>query len=508
MITLIIVSVISSLLVAVAIYDLTQRERPILRNFPIVGHLRYIIEAFGPELRQYIVTGNEDERPFNRNERRWIYATAEKENPYFGFGTDLNFDMAKSHILIKPATFPLEASQLRNELPCAKVMGAARKRKKAFRPSSVVNISGMSYGALSAPALEAMNHGVAIAGALHNTGEGGLAKPHQAGGDLIYQIGTGYFGCRDSQGNFNLERLVDLVSANPVRAIEIKLSQGAKPGHGGILPAAKVTREIAEARGVPAGVDCVSPSTHRAFSDVSSMLDFVETIADATGLPVGIKSAVGELGFFEDLAAQMNTSQRGVDFITIDGGEGGTGAAPLAFADHVSLPFRAAFSSVYKIFYEAGLADDLVFNGSGKVGVPANALLAFALGADMVWVAREAMLSIGCIQAQRCHTGRCPAGIATQSKWLMRGLDPHFKSTRVANYVVALRDELVSLSSVCREVHPALVGLGSIDLLNSETVISASQAFGYEPPMGSVNAEARHYLESFARADRSAQRAG
>ncbi len=504
MITLIIIGVIVALLIAVAIYDLTQRELPILRNFPIIGHLRYIIEAFGPELRQYIVTGNEDERPFNRNERRWIYATAEKENAYFGFGTDMNFDMATSHILIKPAAFPLEASHLPNELPCAKVMGAARNRAKAFRPTSVVNISGMSFGALSAPAVEAMNQGARIAGVLHNTGEGGLGAPHQAGGDLIFQIGTGYFGCRDSSGNFNLERLVELVGTNPVKAIEIKISQGAKPGHGGILPAAKVTKEIAEARGVAPGVDCVSPSSHRAFHDVSSMLDFVELIAEATGLPVGIKSAVGEMGFFDDLAAQMVSSGRGIDFITIDGGEGGTGAAPLAFADHVSLPFRAGFSAVYKTFYEAGLANDIVFNGSGKNGIPANAFLAFALGADMVSVGREAMLSIGCIQAQRCHTGRCPAGIATQSKWLMRGLDPSFKSARVANYLVALREELVSLSSVCREVHPALVGLDSIDLLNAETVVSASDSFGYEPPMGRVSAEARAYLEQFALGARSA----
>src|SRR5699024_6989534 len=331
-------------------------------------------------------------------------------------------------------------------LPPAKALGASRGRARAFRPDSVVSISAMSYGALSAPAVESLNRGAALAEALHNTGEGGLSPYHQNGADLIYQIGTAYFGCRDAEGRFDIEQLVDLTEKHPIRAIEIKLSQGAKPGLGGLLPAPKITEEIAQIRGIPSGEDCASPSRHTAFHDVDSMLDLVEEIADRTGLPVGIKSAVGETEFWETLAEAMIPRDRGVDFITIDGGEGGTGAGPLVFTDAVSLPFRLGFPRVYSIFAEAGLTDDVVFIGSGKLGIPENAVVAFALGVDMINVAREPMLSVGCIQAQKCHTGGCPTGVATQNPWLVRGIDPDAMAERCANYLRSLRRELVKVS--------------------------------------------------------------
>src|SRR5262249_31138483 len=264
----------------------------------------------------------------------------------------------------------------------------------------------------------------------------------------------------------SMERFLDSVASSQVRAIEIKLSQGAKPGLGGVLPAVKVTPEIAAIRGIPLGRDCVSPSRHTAFRDVDGMLDFVESLAAATGLPVGIKSAVGEQTFWTELASQMAKTQRGVDFITIDGGEGGTGAAPLVFTDHVSLPFKKAISRVYREFASAGLQDHVVFVGSGKLGFPESALLAFALGCDMVNVGREALMAIGCIQAQRCHTGHCPSGVATQNKWLMHGLDPELKSARLANYVVTLRKELLQLSRACGVCHPALVSGDHLEILD------------------------------------------
>jgi glutamate synthase (ferredoxin) len=263
-----------------------------------------------------------------------------------------------------------------------------------------------------------------------------------------------------------MERFLDSVNSNLVRAIEIKLSQGAKPGLGGVLPAVKVTPEIAGIRGVPIGKDCVSPSSHSAFSDVDRMLDFVERLADATGLPIGIKSAVGDQRFWRDLVFQMATTGRGVDFITIDGGEGGTGAAPLVFTDHVALPFKQGISRVYREFAAAGLQHRVVFIGSGKLGFPESALFAFALGCDMVNVGREALMSIGCIQAQRCHTGHCPTGVATQKKWLMRGLDPELKSARLANYVVTLRKELLQLSRACGVCHPALISGDALEILD------------------------------------------
>lgn len=472
-----------------------RRDRDLRRHAAAAGNsaklsdhrtFRYLLESIGPELRQYIVTSNTDERPFSRAQRRWVYASSKRQNHYFGFGTEVDLERTANHLVIKHAAFPLADPQPGDEaydpnfpIPCGKVLGAFRNRPGAFRFASVVNISGMSFGSLSGPAIEALNRGAQLANCLHNTGEGGISPHHLHGGDLVWQIGTGYFGCRDEQGNFDLERFTDQVAEHPVRAIEIKLSQGAKPGVGGFLAGAKITPEIAAARGIPVGVDCASPARHSAFGDVDSMLDFVEQLAEVSGLPVGIKSAVGEIQFWSELAEKMATTGRGVDFVTIDGSEGGTGAAPLVFSDHVALPLKIALARVYQQFLEQGIHDNVVFNASGKLGFPETALFSFALGADMVSVAREAMLSIGCIQAQRCHTGHCPAGIATQNRWLMRGLDPTLKSARMANYIMALRKDLLRLSHACGVAHPALVTTEHFEILDDALgAIAASEIFG------------------------------
>ncbi len=470
-------------------YDLLQRRRAILRNFPIVGHIRYALEAFGPELRQYIVTSNNEERPFSRDQRRWIEASSEGKPNVFGFGTDDEMEAVESLLIIKHSPFPAPVPAIgdpgsapRFAIPARKRLGALHRRRHIFTPESVVNLSGMSYGALSPVAVESLNRGAQLAGCLHNTGEGGLAPAHCNGGELVFQIGTGYFGCRDEHGRFSLERLRERVSQAPVRAIEIKLSQGAKPGLGGLLPGVKVTPEIAAIRCVPAGQDCVSPPAHSAFSDVDGLIEFIEAIAQDTGLPVGVKSAVGESGFWETLAERMASTGGGPDFISVDGGEGGTGAAPLSFADHVALPFKLGFARVYATFARAGLAEDVVFIGSGRLGFPDSALFAFALGCDLISVGREAMLAIGCIQAQRCHTGRCPTGIATQSRWLMHGLDPELKSSRAANYIVAFRAELLALARTCGVPHPALVTPEHIEVVSERYgTASLTDVFGYEP---------------------------
>jgi glutamate synthase (ferredoxin) len=477
---------------AVTAYDLIQRRHAILRNFPVLGHARYVLEEVGPELRQYIVTSNTEERPFNREQRRWIYASSKQENNYFAFGTSKDLETAPNYFIIKHSPFPIPAPVPGDEsyddqyrIPAAKVMGAARNRAQAFRPESVINVSAMSYGALSANAIVALNRGARVAGCLHNTGEGGISPHHQQGADLIWQLGSGYFGARDERGRFDLARLVDTAAANPVRAIEIKLSQGAKPGLGGVLPAAKITPEISRIRGVPQGQDCISPAAHHEFHDVDSMLDFVERVADATGLPVGIKSAIGEQNLWSELAAAMTSGDRGVDFITVDGGEGGTGAGPLVFTDQVALPFKVGFSRVYREFAQRGIADRVVFIGSGKLGFPHESTLAFGLGCDMVNVAREAMMAIGCIQAQRCHTGRCPTGVATQNPWLVHGLDPELKAARLANYVLTLRKDLLALSRACGVTHPALISLDHVDVLDDRFgATSAREIFGYEPDWG------------------------
>ena len=499
-------------LLGVAVYDVLQSRHAILHNYPIVGHFRYWVETLGGPLRQYIVTGNDEERPFSRDQRRWIYASAKKENNYFGFGTDNDLEMSPSYIVVRHSMFPLQAPHAGEpgydpsyRCPSAKVMGAFRKRKNAFRPSSVVNTSAMSFGSLSARAVEAINRGVKLAGALQNTGEGGISKYHREGGDLIWQIGTGYFGCRDPKGNFSLERFVDSVASAPVRAVEIKLSQGAKPGLGGVLPKAKITPEIAKIRLIPLGQDCISPAHHGAFHDVDSLLDFIERLADATGVPVGIKSAAGDSTFWRDLARRIDETGRAPDFITIDGGEGGTGAAPLVFSDHVALPFKLGFAEVFRIFAERGLDGKVMFIGSGKLGFPEAGLLAMALGCDMIHVAREAMLAIGCIQAQQCHTGHCPTGVATQNRWLMRGLDPTSKAARLANYLITLRKEMLALAQACGELHPALVALDRIDIVDPGfSRRSAREVFGYKEGWGLPPAEDREAVQKLLRAARAA----
>ncbi|MBA3458510.1 MAG: FMN-binding glutamate synthase family protein [Deltaproteobacteria bacterium] len=482
---------IGAFLLIVAVYDLLQKKHAILRNFPVIGHVRYMLEAIGPELRQYIVTQNDEERPFSRDQRRWVYASSKRENNYFSFGTDNDIERP-GYILVRHSAFPIHTPHPGEPgydgnfpLACVRVLGGVRGRKHAFRPSSIINASGMSYGSLSPAAVEAINRGVGLAGALQNTGEGGISDYHRKGGEIIWQIGTGYFGCRDDQGRFSMERLLESVGSAKVKAIEIKLSQGAKPGLGGVLPAAKITPEISRIRGIPMGRDCISPANHTAFSDVSSMLDFIERLADVTGLPVGIKSAVGDMGFWRDLAKQIGSTKRAPDFITIDGGEGGTGAAPLAFTDHVALPFKLGFTQVYREFAEVGVQHDVVFIGSGKLGFPETGLLALALGCDMIHVAREAMMAIGCIQAQRCHTGHCPTGVATQNRWLMHGLDPTLKAARLANYFATWRKDLLHLAHATGYAHPSLVPLDALDLVDSNThTRSAREAYGYQPGWG------------------------
>lgn len=493
------------IVLGMVVYDLFQRKHTILRNFPILGHFRYWLEAVGPELRQYIVTSNDQERPFNRDQRRWVYASAKGQNNYFGYGTDNDLELRPNYLMVRHSAFPLASAQEGDEdydpdheLACAKVLGQHRGRKKAFRPASVINISGMSFGSISGPAVEAMNRGAARGGFLHNTGEGGVSPYHRHGGDLIWQIGTGYFGCRAGDGSFSMDRFRETVERTPsIRALEIKLSQGAKPGLGGVLPAEKVSKEIAETRGVPCGEDCISPPCHSAFQDTDGMLDFVERLADETGLPVGIKSAVGNLDFWHELAGLMATTDRGVDFVTVDGAEGGTGAAPLTFADHVALPFKVGFSRVYPIFRQHDLHDRMVFIGSGRLGFPHQSLLALAMGCDLVNVGREAMMAVGCIQAKRCHTGRCPSGVATQNKWLMRGLVVEDKAPRMARYVVTLREEILKLSRACGVSHPAMLTLESFDIVDDRFgVRSAYEVFGYEKEWGRPSGELLQELVS------------
>ncbi|MBI1859397.1 MAG: FMN-binding glutamate synthase family protein [Deltaproteobacteria bacterium] len=418
-------------LLGVAIRDVFfQSHHTIQHNFPIVGHLRYWLEMIGPELRQYWVANDKEELPFSRSERAWVYASAKGQNNHSGFGTSEQL-YSTGYPIIKHSTFPFPDSKAiyiggdPSAVPCLKVMGPGRRRP--FHPSSVINISAMSFGSLGERAVSSLNRGAQLANCYQNTGEGGFSRYHALGADMIFQIGTGYFGACDKSGNFSLEVLAARVEKHTqIRAIEIKLSQGAKPGKGGILPAKKVTQEIADVRGVAAGKDCISPNSHREFQDVDSLIDFVEIIAARTGLPVGIKSAVGELIFW-DLLARI---------------------------------------------------------GSGKLGFPDRAAIAFALGCDLIHIAREAMLSIGCIQAQKCHTDHCPAGIATQNRWLQSGLNVEQKAERLSRYVKSFRKELISLAHAAGYEHPALFTGRDIEICtgaNQFTPLSSLMGYDRRP---------------------------
>lgn len=488
------------ILVLIAIRDIFFNKKHIItHNFPVVGHIRYFLESFGPELRQYIVANNREELPFNRIERGWIYASAKNENNYEGFGTDRDI-WEPNYIFINNAMMPYRVHENHPNtkdpyfLPCAKIIGASKQRRRPFRPSSVINISAMSFGSLSAKAIESMNRGCDLAHAYHNTGEGGLSPYHKTGADVCFHFGTGYFGVRDDDGNFSMEKMIQLVKDNPqIRMIEVKLSQGAKPGKGGVLPGSKITKEISEIRNVPMGKDVLSPPTHSAFEGIQGLVDFVEDIAQATGLPVGIKAAIGKLEQWKELAHIMKTTNRGPDFIAVDGGEGGTGAAPPSFADHVALPWIYGFADVYRIFKNEELSDSITFIGSGKLGLPAQAAKAFAMGVDCINVAREAMLAVGCIQAKVCHNNTCPTGVATQSKWLQAGINVENKAQRTHFYFKNFRKELLEITHACGYEHPCQMTMEDVDISLGDKNLTKtlSTAFGYnkvEVPFESMKA--------------------
>ncbi len=464
-----------------------QKSHTITHNYPLVGHIRYWIEKIGPELRQYIVANNREELPFNRQERSWIYASSKNENNLQGFGSDQDFN-SPGYIFIKNAMMGFNPSINHfskvnpGVIPAAKIIGAYHLRKRPFRPRSIVNISGMSYGSLSAKAIESLNKGALLAGCFHNTGEGSISPYHEFGADIVINIGTGYFGVRNINGSFSMEKLLEKVNRLPqLRAIEVKLSQGAKPGKGGMLPGSKVNAEIAAIRGLEVGKDAFSPAFHSEFSTIPEMVEFIENLAEKTGLPVGIKSAIGKLEQWEELAKYMKKTGKGPDFITIDGGEGGTGAAPHAFADHVSMPFTFAFAKVYQIFQREELADKIFFIASGKLGFPEKALMAFAMGADSINIAREAMMSLGCIQAQKCHTNHCPTGIATSNKWLQAGIDVTLKSERFYRYHYTLLKEITEITHAMGYEHPCEINMDDIEFSmgDNNRTIAMSKSLGY-----------------------------
>ncbi len=416
-------------LVALGICDVLQKERTVLRNFPVIGHGRYFMEMVRPEIQQYFVESNTNGMPFPREARSLVYQRAKGKLQTLPFGTQHDV-YAAGYEWMNHSLAPVPALEQERRLriggdACTKPYDASR-----------LNISAMSFGALSGAAILALNGGAKLGGFSHNTGEGGLSRYHlEPGGDLVWQIGTGYFGCRDAAGRFDVARFRENAAHPQVRMIEVKLSQGAKPGHGGILPGVKVTPEIAEARGVPAGRDVISPPSHTAFSSPQGLLEFVARLRElAGGKPVGFKLCIGDKAEFFAIAKAMAATGLLPDFITVDGAEGGTGAAPLEFSNFVGMPMREGLILVHNTLNGIGVRGKVRVIAAGKVVSGFDLFRLIALGADAANSARAMMFALGCIQARRCHANVCPTGVATQDARLAAGLDVPLKARRVARY--------------------------------------------------------------------------
>lgn len=428
--------------------DITQKKHTILRNFPLIGRLRYFFEQLGEYFRQYFFLGDRDERPFNRATRSWVYRMAKNEGGVLGFGSTYDLKEPGALIFVN-APFPVLES---DRLPTPPSTIGEGWCEKPFLTRSLVNISGMSFGAISQPAVRALARGAAKAGCWIDTGEGGLSPYHLEGGcDVIMQIGTAKYGVRDPEGRLSVEKLREIAAIDTVRAFEIKLSQGAKPGKGGVLPGGKVTAEIARIRGIPPGMDSLSPNRHLDIANIDELLDMIARVRDITGKPVGIKTAIGGWDFMNKLTEAV--VRRGLsdapDFIAIDGGEGGSGAAPQALADHMGLSIDEALPRAVDALLEAGIKDRVKVIAAGQLVTSARAAWALACGADYVNTARGFMFALGCIQALRCHTNTCPTGITTHNAKLQRGLVVEEKFERVANYCLNINKEIDMIAHSC-----------------------------------------------------------
>jgi glutamate synthase domain-containing protein 2 len=422
--------------------DLLQKKQSIKRNFPVVGQLRYLLEKVRPEIMQYFVETDTEGRPINRIFRSIVYQRAKKENDTAPFGTQMDVYKA-GYEWMNHSIYAHETTYSDKE-PRIIIGGPDCKKPYA---ASLLNISAMSYGALSMNAILALNNGAKLGGFAHNTGEGGISKYHlENGGDLIWQIGTGYFGCRNEQGYFDDEKFKNNALLKSIKMIELKISQGAKPGHGGILPASKNTPEIAAIRGVSPFTDVLSPPCHTAFSNSTELLQFIGKLRHLSdGKPIGFKLCIGQKSEFIDICKAMIATGIKPDFITIDGGEGGTGAAPVEFTNSMGMPLRDGLAFAYDMLAGYDLKKDIKLIAAGKMFTGFHMVKTMALGADLCNSARGMMLALGCIQALQCNTNKCPVGVATQDKSLMHGLDPQNKAVRVYNYHKATLHSFVEL---------------------------------------------------------------
>ena len=460
-----VVPILFGLLAATGTWDLVQRKHTVSRNYPILAHFRYFLESIGPEIRQYFIQSDTDERPFSREQRTIVYQRAKNVLDKRPFGSQLGmYDEGFEWInhSLQPSTLKDADFRIVIGKQCAKPYNA-----------SVFNISAMSFGSLSANAILSLNTGAKMGDFYHDTGEGSISRYHrEPGGDLVWEIGSGYFGCRNKDGTFNEEMFARNATLDQVKMIEVKLSQGAKPGHGGILPGEKVTPEIAEARGVEAGKDVVSPASHSAFSTPKEFLEFLEKLRDLSGgKPVGFKLAIGHPWEWFAIVKAMLETGKTPDFIVVDGGEGGTGAAPLEFINRLGTPMTEALLLVHNTLVGTNLREHIAIGAAGKITSAFNIARTLALGADWCNAARGYMFSLGCIQALNCHTGRCPSGVATQDPRRSKKLDVQDKSQRVYNYHKNTLEALMNLLEASGLKHPSELGPEHIIRRTSKTEI-------------------------------------
>jgi glutamate synthase domain-containing protein 2 len=420
--------VLVTAIVALGAYDLLQTKHTILRNYPVMGHARFLLESIGPEIHQYFVESDTDGTPIDRNHRAYVYKRAKRENQTHPFGTQRDLTR-HGYSWMQHSIYP--AARL-EEAPRVTIGGPDCTQPYA---ASLFNISAMSFGALGPNAITALNKGAAAGGFFHDTGEGGISPYHLQGGDLVWEIGTGYFGCRKPDGTFDPEKFAEQAARPEVKMLEIKISQGAKPGHGGVLPAAKNNAEIARIRGVAPHTTVLSPPGHSAFSNARGLLEFVQKLRRLSdGKPVGFKLCIGSRQEFEDICRQMVETGIKPDFITVDGAEGGTGAAPITFTNHVGMPWEKGLIFVVDTLIAYDLKKDVRVLTATKIFTAFNIFHALCLGADVCSTARGMMLALGCIQSLSCNTNRCPTGVATNKPSLNHGLVVADKWQRVRNY--------------------------------------------------------------------------
>ena len=429
------------------VIDVTQTTHAIRRNYPVVGRFRYIFEEMGEFFRQYFFAMDREEMPFNRAERSWAYRAAKNVDATVAFGSTRDLSKVGSHIFVN-CPWPM----LDQDVARTSSVTLGPNCKYPYTTDKTFHISGMSFGALSAPAVQALSRGANNAGCWMNTGEGGLSDHHLSGGaDIVFQIGTAKYGVRNEDGSLNEEKLRNVAANESVRMFELKLSQGAKPGKGGILPGVKVTEEIAAVRGIPAGEDSISPNRHPEIGNISELLDYIERVKSITGKPVGFKTVVGAYGWLDELFQEIN--KRGMesapDFIAIDSGDGGTGAAPKALMDSVGLPIRESLPLVVDLLKKNGLRDRIKVIASGKMINPEYVAVALCYGADFIVSARGFMFALGCIQAMKCNKNTCPTGITTHDKRFQRGLVPQNKAKRVMHYQQEMEHQVGVIAHSC-----------------------------------------------------------